>query len=38
MKLGGARMEAALHRHVEFLGWLTVAVLVVAMIVMNGRG
>jgi len=27
MKWGGARMEAALHRHVDHLGWATVALL-----------
>lgn len=37
MKLGGARMEAVLQRYVEWLGWVVVAALVIAVIVMNGR-
>jgi membrane protein YqaA with SNARE-associated domain len=37
MKLGGARMEAMLKRYVEWLGWAVVAVLVIAIIIMNGR-
>lgn len=37
MKLGGVRMEAALHRYVEWLGWLMVAVVVVAVVVLNSR-
>jgi membrane protein YqaA with SNARE-associated domain len=34
MKWGGARMQALLHRYVDRLGWATVAVLVVALVVM----
>src|SRR5690606_9650086 len=37
MKLGGPLMEAALHRYVEWLGWLAVAGLVVAFFVLNGN-
>lgn len=37
MKLGGPRMEAALHRYVEWLGWLVVGLVVIAVIVVNGR-
>lgn len=32
MKWGGARMEEALHRYVDRLGWATVAVLVLAVL------
>ena len=37
MKLGGPRMEAALHRYVEGLGWAVVAALVAVVLIMNGR-
>lgn len=33
MKWGGARMEEALHRYVDRLGWATVAVVVLAILV-----
>lgn len=33
MKCGGARMEANLHKYVDRLGWATVALVVVAIIV-----
>ena len=33
MKWGGARMEAALHRYVDRLGWATVALVVVGVLV-----
>ena len=33
MKWGGARMEAVLHRYVDRLGWVTVAVLALGMLV-----
>lgn len=36
MALGGARMEAMLHRYVDRLGWATVALVVVAVILLNG--
>jgi hypothetical protein len=32
MAWGGARMEAALHRHVDRLGWATVAALAVGLL------
>ncbi|HRP95179.1 MAG TPA: YqaA family protein [Rhodocyclaceae bacterium] len=37
MALGGARMEAALHRYVDRLGWATVVLVVIAVAVLNGR-
>lgn len=33
MAWGGARMEAALHKHVERLGWATVVLLLVAVLI-----
>ena len=33
MKWGGARMEAAMHRYVDRLGWATVALVVVGVLV-----
>lgn len=36
MALGGARMEAVLHRYIDRLGWATVGVLVLAIVVING--
>lgn len=33
MKWGGARMEAALHRYVDRLGWATVALVAVALLI-----
>lgn len=33
MAWGGARMEAVLHKHVERLGWLTVALLVIGVLI-----
>lgn len=33
MKWGGPRMESALHRHVDRLGWATVALVVTAVLV-----
>jgi membrane protein YqaA with SNARE-associated domain len=38
MALGGARMEAALHSYVDWLGWATVAIVVVVVAVINGGG
>jgi membrane protein DedA with SNARE-associated domain len=38
MALGGARMEAALHRYVDWLGWVTVVIAVVVVLVINGQG
>lgn len=35
MAWGGARMESALHRYMDWLGWLTVAALAVAILVYN---
>lgn len=31
MAWGGARMEASLHRYIDWLGWATVAVIVAAV-------
>ncbi|MBI1906568.1 MAG: DedA family protein [Rhodocyclales bacterium] len=36
MAWGGPRMEAALHRYVDWLGWATVVIAVVVIVVMNG--
>jgi membrane protein YqaA with SNARE-associated domain len=36
MKWGGPRMEAALHRYVDRLGWATVALVVVGVMVYRG--
>jgi membrane protein YqaA with SNARE-associated domain len=36
MALGGARMEAALHRYVDWMGWVTVAIVVVVVAMING--
>lgn len=33
MKWGGARMEASLHKYVDGLGWATVALIVIAVLV-----
>ena len=38
MAWGGARMEAALHRTIDRLGWATVALVVVGAIVYHGSG
>jgi membrane protein YqaA with SNARE-associated domain len=38
MALGGARMEAALHRYVDWMGWVTVAIAVVVVMMINGAG
>lgn len=35
MRLGGARMEAALHRYVDTLGWAVVAAVVIALLLMR---
>lgn len=35
MALGGARMEAMLHRYVERLGWVTVVLIVMALWLLN---
>ncbi len=37
MALGGPRMEAMLHRYVDRLGWATVVLVVIAVVVINGR-
>ena len=36
MKWGGARMEAALHRYIDRLGWATVALVVIGVLVYRG--
>lgn len=36
MKWGGARMEAALHRYVDRLGWATVALVAVGLLITQG--
>jgi len=36
MKWGGARMEAALHRYVDRLGWTTVALVAVGVLLYRG--
>ena len=36
MALGGERMEAALHRYVDWLGWVTVAIVGIIVVVLNG--
>ncbi|MEX0961061.1 MAG: YqaA family protein [Burkholderiales bacterium] len=36
MAWGGARMEAALHRYVDWLGWVTVAIVAIVVVVLNG--
>lgn len=36
MAWGGARMETTLHRNIDTLGWLTVAVLIIAVIAYHG--
>jgi membrane protein YqaA with SNARE-associated domain len=38
MALGGARMEAMLHRYIDQLGWATVVIVVVVVLVINGQG
>ena len=38
MKWGGARMEAALHRHIDRLGWATVALVVVGALLYQWAG
>ena len=35
---GGARMEALLHRHVDRLGWATVALVVIGAALYQGLG
>ncbi len=35
MRLGGARMEAALHRHVDRLGWAVVAAVALALLIVQ---
>lgn len=37
MALGGPRMESMLHRYVDWLGWVTVGLVAVAVIVINGQ-
>jgi membrane protein YqaA with SNARE-associated domain len=37
MRWGGARMEAELHKHIDRLGWATVALVVVAVGVLASR-
>lgn len=37
MALGGPRMEAMLHRYVDWLGWATVGLVAVAVIVINSQ-
>lgn len=37
MALGGARMEAALHRYVDRLGWATVGLVAAAVLIVNFR-
>lgn len=37
MALGGPRMEAMLHRYVDWLGWATVVLVAIAVIVLNGQ-
>ncbi len=37
MAWGGARMEAALYRYVDWLGWATVAVIAIAVLTLNGQ-
>jgi hypothetical protein len=37
MAWGGARMEAMLHRYVDRLGWATVALLAVGMILYSSQ-
>ncbi|MGL1834580.1 YqaA family protein [Rhodocyclaceae bacterium SMB388] len=37
MALGGPRMEAMLNRYVDRLGWVTVILIVLAVVIMNGR-
>lgn len=36
MALGGPRMEAMLHRYVDWLGWATVGLVAIAVVVING--
>lgn len=36
MAWGGPRMEDMLHRYVDRLGWITVALIVVALLIFNG--
>ncbi len=36
MALGGPRMEALLHRYVDRLGWATVVIVIVAIVLLNG--
>ena len=36
MALGGPRMEAALHRYVDMLGWVMVAGIAIVVVAMNG--
>lgn len=38
MALGGPRMEAALRRYVDWLGWATVVLVAIAVVVLNGQG
>lgn len=38
MALGGPRMEEALHRYVDRLGWIGVILIVIAVLVINGGG
>jgi len=36
MALGGPRMETMLHRYVDWLGWATVVLVAIAVVVING--
>lgn len=36
MKWGGARMEAVLHRYIDRLGWATVALVVIGVLIYRG--
>lgn len=38
MALGGPRMEAVLRRYVDWLGWATVVLVAIAVVVLNGQG
>lgn len=38
MAWGGPKMEATLHRYVDRIGWATVAVVIVAVLLINGNG
>jgi membrane protein YqaA with SNARE-associated domain len=38
MVLGGPRMEAMLRHYVDWLGWATVVLVAIALVVLNGQG